>query len=716
MQFSSIPASTACEPAPTATNALFPTCARILRNNIPNFFRLYLSPYVAAVCHALDHYVRTTWPRAEHEQVIFQTFLANSFDEALSGAIKLARYDCNLEQRSPAGLVIDTRDRLGHLARLSLPASQQIEFIPSLTIWNPREIDSQRYGFIILVVSSDEEFKRSSAAISKIVQEQSPLMIICVDRTGLAACRIGAAGARAWQPDIVVFDESFVNHEVPFGAFTAKKELFDNWNQLGKGIFHSTTFQPNTIASMHFLECLADSDPAFSDSIDHELERMRVDGSFCAKRLSELYSPFLVRASRVLGFDAADVRTDGHYILANGRRVFDGVAGVACSIRGHNPDSYLDDLQHQGAVDDVYEVVRARLHERTGLAQMVPAVSGAGAVENALRIGLAAQFPRRYILALKGGFGGKTLLALAGTAKAFYKAGLEPLYEEVVYVDPFDPAFTEKAEALLEKHAVAIVQLELIQAVGGVRMIPEKVVRYFEENKERWGYLLFVDEIQTGMHRTGPFYLSAQLGIKPDLLTLGKGTSDMMFPYALTLYSTEIHKRLDDLGTDLPADIRGKYEYDIGLRTVNNVLEIAETTALEHNVVDAGRLFQQLLGDGLADCKAVRDIRVHGLLIAIELDTKAWPRNWLKKRLSNLYLVSMVRNRKFPLFIGYCQYEPHVLKLTPPLSITPKEVQQVCTTIIKALKQPSYKLLYSTLRALGASALRALVSRPNRSV
>ena len=61
-------------------------------------------------------------------------------------------------------------------------------------------------------------------------------------------------------PDIAVFDESFVNHEVPFAAFTARKRYFDHWNRPGKSTFHSTTFQPNTIASLHFMRCLAVED------------------------------------------------------------------------------------------------------------------------------------------------------------------------------------------------------------------------------------------------------------------------------------------------------------------------------------------------------------------------------------------------------------------------------------------------------------------------
>src|SRR5262249_6577711 len=146
--------------------------------------------------------------------------------------------------------------------------------------------------------------------------------------------------------------------------------------------------------------------------------------------------------------------------------------------------------------------------------------SGATAVENALRIGLAAQYPKQFVLAFKGGFGGKTLLALTGTARNAYKEHLEPLYTSVVYVDPFGPNVLAEIESVLNAYPIGVVQIELVQAVGGVRAVPTHVIEYLEANKRRRDYLLFVDEVQTAMYRTGPFTLSEKLGVRPDILTI----------------------------------------------------------------------------------------------------------------------------------------------------------------------------------------------------
>jgi len=258
---------------------------------------------------------------------------------------------------------------------------------------------------------------------------------------------------------------------------------------------------------------------------------------------------------------------------------------------------------------------------------------------------------------------------------------------------------------------VAVVQLELIQAVGGVRPLPPEILRYLQVNKNRWGYLLFVDEVQTGMFRTGPFALSEQLGLSPDLLTVGKAACDMMFPFALTLYSPAVQRRLDGSQADLPAAIRQRFGHDLGYRTVLNVLKRARDNGLAAQVTEAGARFAALLKSGLSSCKAVREIRVHGLLIGIELDTERWPRRWFRKRLGSFYLLAMLRHRPFPLLIGFCQYEPHVLKLTPPLSITPEEVRQVCETITAVLKRPFYRVLLRALGTLTKSFFRRLVRR-----
>lgn len=716
MPSSSTPGSTAPESPLAAPSPLADTCARMIRDQVPNFFRLYLNPHVVGTCFCLSRLVQTAWPAVGESP--WQSFLANSIDEAISGAIKLARYECNTASRSPAGLVIDPCRRLGYFAAIPLEGGGLVECVRDLTITEDpaaREATrwGKRFGFIVLLASPEQIGQRDAAALETIVREQSALLITGLDRESLAAWRRFPAGPLGnLAPDIAVFDESFVNHQVPFAAFAAPRPRFAGWNRVKRGAFHSTTYQPNTISTLHFLRCLENADPEFYAAVAPELGRIRREPDYCVALLEALYSPFLARTIQTLGLATHGMRAVGHSVTVGGRRIFDGVAGIACSIRGHNPPSYAAELGLPSDPADDRDALADQLRGLTGLEHFVPAVSGASAVENGLRLALAAQHPRRVVLAFRGGFGGKTLLALTGTADGSYKTLLDPLYDHVIYLDPFAPSATDDLEAALQSSEVAVVQLELIQGVGGVRPVPPNVLRYLEENKRRWDYLLLVDEVQTGMYRTGPFVRSRDVGVTPDILTLGKGTSDMMFPFGLTLYSADVADRLARRRPELPEAIRRRHDYEIGYRTVANTLRRADTDDLGGRVRGAGELFARLLSDHLAECKAVREVRAYGLLIGIELETAGWPRRWFAKRLASLYLLGMVQHAAFPVLVGYCQYEPNVLKLTPPLSITPEETRRVCATIADVLRRPLYRLLGTAVRAFWASLTVRLRKRP----
>jgi acetylornithine/succinyldiaminopimelate/putrescine aminotransferase len=667
-----------------AQSFLAETCDKMLSEQLPNLFRLYLNPYVVQTCFCLERYAQEL---ASTRTEPFQTFLANSFDEALSGAIKLARYHASLAGKPTTGLVIDPDSRLGPFA--SAPTSTgTVEFLPGLTVTG--KVDAVQpdvsYGFVVLMPGIHQQ------GIAELVQNGA-LLIVCVDRqTKSAICNLQSAIV----PDVIVFDESFVRSEVPFGAFTARKGLYDLWNTSAKSTFHSTTFQPNTIASLHFMRCLERDDPVLYAAVSDELRLIESDRKLRKELFRRLYSPSLAKAISMTGFETADIRASGDFVVADGRRVFDGVGGVACSVRGHNPPGYADEMSALAATDCEAELA-ARLRDLTGLECMLPAVSGASAVETALKIALVAQSPRRHVLALKSGFGGKTLFALTGTWNASYKENIDPLYPDVIYVDPFAADAIAQIDSALASNPVAVVQIELIQGVGGVRRVPEPVVRHLAEDRDKHGYLLVIDEVQTGMHRTGPFALSSAMGLRPDLLVVGKAISDMMVPFALVLYSADIQAKLDRLGSDLPNVIRKRHGYVHGYRTALNVLRYAASSQLAERVGDAGALFERLLQEELAGCSAVRDVRVYGLLIGIELDDSRWPQRWFRKRLFWFYLAAMLKHPRYPVLVGFCQYEPNVLKITPPLTVDAGEIRQVCATIGDVLRRPFYQLLAATL-------------------
>lgn len=676
------------------------TFERMLREQLPNLFRLYVNPFVAQACLCLSRYVETTWPDGGTEH---QSFLANSFDEALSGAIKLARFDGSAAGRSPTGLIIDPNGRLGPFVSTPV-ADGRIEFVPGLVVAGAESAPAGPFGFVVLI-GAGGDLERHAETVRAAVR-QGALLITCVDRPALAAMRRSSTGLlRELTPDVVVFDESFAGNEVPFGAFTAKKTLYDHWNKPARSTFHSTTFQPNTLSSLHFVRCLERDDPGTFLSLREDLARAEVDLTYRGKLFRGLYSPSLHKAARLLGCETADVRAAGAYVHVDGRAIFDCVSGVACSVRGHNPSEYVRELAALPGAAEVEAELTARLSALTGLGNVLPAVSGASAIESALKMALVAQHPRRHVLALESGFGGKTLFALTGTAKPVYKDNVGPLYPDVTYVDPFSPGATARLEEALNRHPVAVVQAELVQGVGGVRRVPDEVLRFLQEGRKRWGYLLLIDEVQTGTFRTGPFARSTALGLTPDLLVVGKGVSDMMFPFSLLLYSDAVAARLREVGSGLPEQLRRRCGHEGGYRTVLNVLRYADKTRLADRVTASGEMVARWLGEEVKGCAWVRDVRVFGLLLGIELDATRLPRRWFRKRLFQYYLYNALRHPDFPVFIGFCQYEPNVLKITPPLNSTEEELRRMCSTIGEVLRRPFYRLVASVVGGLVRSAI-----------
>jgi acetylornithine/succinyldiaminopimelate/putrescine aminotransferase len=340
------------------------------------------------------------------------------------------------------------------------------------------------------------------------------------------------------------------------------------------------------------------------------------------------------------------------------------------------------------------------LAELTGLPNVVPAVSGADAVETALRLALIAAWPARQVVVLRGGYGGKTLLALTGTEKPWYRQHLQPLYPHVTWIDPFARDALQQFEKTVAEHPTAVVQLELIQGVGGVREVPLPLLEKIEMLRRKAGFLVFVDEIQTGVFRTGPFVRSSHTPLRPDLMTLGKGVSDMMFPFALALYSNEVADLLKRHSSTLAEQLREDFRHETAWRCLLNVLQRSGAENLSARVSEAGKQLQTSLERELDGLPLVRQTRVFGLLAGIELATDGRLLQKLGLKLPQLYLLRMLRHQRFPLLMGFCQYQPGVLKFTPPLTVTQEEVQAAAGTIGEALRTSTGRLLAIGLRAV----------------
>jgi acetylornithine/N-succinyldiaminopimelate aminotransferase len=219
---------------------------------------------------------------------------------------------------------------------------------------------------------------------------------------------------------------------------------------------------------------------------------------------------------------------------------------------------------------------------------------------------------RTKIIALEGAFHGRTMGALALTAKEAYRAPFEPLPGGVVHIPYGDVEALKNAV----DESVAAVFLEPIQGEAGVRPLPPGYLRAARELTARVGALLILDEVQTGIGRTGKWLASEDSGIMPDAITLAKGLGGGFPIGALVTFG-------DGTSSLLSA---GQHGTTFGGNPVATAAALATLHAIEsqrvlENVVAVG----DYLRAGLAAVDGVTEVRGVGLLIGFDLDADVAP-------------------------------------------------------------------------------------------
>ncbi|MGN8132358.1 acetylornithine transaminase [Paenarthrobacter sp. 22069] len=216
------------------------------------------------------------------------------------------------------------------------------------------------------------------------------------------------------------------------------------------------------------------------------------------------------------------------------------------------------------------------------------------------------------IIALEGAFHGRTMGALALTAKEAYRAPFEPLPGGVEHI-PFGDIDALKAAV---DETVAAVFLEPIQGEAGVRPLSAEYLRAARELTARTGALLILDEVQTGIGRTGKWLASEDAGIMPDAVTLAKGLGGGFPIGALITFGEQTSSLLS----------AGQHGTTFGGNPVATAAALATLHALEsQNVLANAVTVGEHLRSGLAALPGVTEVRGEGLLIGFDLDADVAP-------------------------------------------------------------------------------------------
>ena len=368
------------------------------------------------------------------------------------------------------------------------------------------------------------------------------------------------------------------------------------------------------------------------------------------------------------------VRGEGTRVWdTDGKEYLDFVGGIAVDALGHSHPKIVGAIREQATtllhVSNLYQIP-SQIH----LAKLLCDHSFAdraffcnsGAEANEAAIKLARKYAKETrasdcvdIITMRGAFHGRTLGALSATPTEKYQHGFEPLVPGFKYVPYGDLRAVERA---VDNRTAAIL-VEPIQGEGGVNVPPDGYLAGLRRICDESGALLLLDEIQTGVGRTGRLWAYEHTGIEPDVMTLAKALASGV-PIGAMLAKEACAKVLV-AGTHGTTFGGNPFATTVGVATM--------TTMLEDKLADrADRVGGYLLGrlrELGQRVPAIREVRGKGLLIGIELDRAAGP------------VVAACRERGLLVLTAGDQ----ILRMTPPLIIDEADVDRAVAAVESAL-------------------------------
>lgn len=322
-------------------------------------------------------------------------------------------------------------------------------------------------------------------------------------------------------------------------------------------------------------------------------------------------------------------RGDGLWLTdTEGKRYLDGFAGIAVNGVGHNHPRLVaalkDQVEHLIHCSnyfriDLQEDVAAKICEKSGMRGCFFCNSGLEANEAAIK--LARKYahlkgitqPR--IIVFDHAFHGRSIATLSATANAVVRRDFGPYTPDFVRVPAGDVKTIEKLAETLP--GICAVMFEPVQGEGGICVIPDETMRAIRELCDKHDWLMILDEVQTGMGRTGKWFAFQHAGIMPDVMTLAKALGSGV-PVGALVCSEKTY------GIFTPGNHGSTFGGNpLAMRAAKTTISIMEDEKLVENAAVMGEYLQNEFRKALADVPGFVEVRGRGLMIGIVLDRLA---------------------------------------------------------------------------------------------
>jgi len=421
-------------------------------------------------------------------------------------------------------------------------------------------------------------------------------------------------------------------------------------------------------------------------------------------------NPQWVRLLDLLQMNVQYTRCTGAELCTTDRGVIvDFLSGYCVHNTGHNHPYIIDQLQQelsrrgpamlQSHVPDLAGQLAERLCRLAGggLSKVFFACSGSEGVETAIKFARATT-GRSGLLYANGAFHGLTCGALSMMGDGFWREKFGPMLADTAAV-PFND-LAALAERLATKRYAAFF-VEPVQSEAGIRIPDPAYLREARELCARHGTLLVLDEVQTGMFRTGRFLAAHHFGVEADMVVMAKALSGGLIPCSAVLMTDRIY---DAVYHSLKRSIVHTSTFSenaMSMRAGLATLDVLESENLGERALVMGEVLRERLRQQLAGYEMVREIRGVGMLSGIEFQAPKQVRLRLPFEAfrhihSSMFGQVLVMRlfRDHGILTQICGNNFMVLKVAPPLVVTEEQLERFTRAIVETVdlmhRSPSF--------------------------
>lgn len=354
----------------------------------------------------------------------------------------------------------------------------------------------------------------------------------------------------------------------------------------------------------------------------------------------------------------------------NGKKYIDVSSGIGVNSLGYCDDGWVKAVSEQAGTiqhisnyyyNKVAGVLAEKLTKATGLSKVFFGNSGAEANECAIKVARKYSFDkygrgRDRIVTLVNSFHGRTIATLSATGQDVFHNYFFP------FVDGFDNAIANDIESLKDTitDKTCAVMLETVQGEGGVNILDSEYLQQVRKICDEKDILLIVDEVQTGVCRTGKLYGYMHSGIKPDVVTSAKGLGGGL-PIGICMVNDKLK---DVMGPSTHGTTFGSNP--VVCAGANYIIDTVNTPEFIEEVNKKGAYFKEKL----EKIKGVKSVRQQGLMIGIEVEGNAG--DIAKKCTENGLLVITAKT---------------LLRMLPPLNIKYEEIDEALAILKKVMEE-----------------------------